>query len=359
MKPNKTEDVNSQESSGWQELDLDNVNAADVDYVIEDEPKEEPKKPSEPKVEKKEPEFVLEEPQEEIQVEVEGEEASTETEQEDEPKQDTSSRAQKRIRQLIDREKAKDLELMELRRRLAEKEQLAQQHREAEASVRMNSVKAAIDTYKKELTRAVTENDVVSQVELQDKLSKANVELMALESLPKNTVRQEEYTQKQEQRQQQQQQHAFTRDTFIDALPDAGKKWARDNKWFLVNDVLTQAALSVSKEVESDGYSVEEPEYYQEVQKRMAELYPGRFAPKAEKAQEEPRKTVPQAVKAKPIVSGGKTAPTSKAGAIRLTKEDVAYAKLWNIPLKQYAEEKRKIELAEKSGSVTTQIFGE
>lgn len=341
---NTRQDVNdSQDSSGWQQMDLDSVNTDVEIEIVEQEPQK-----VEPVRQKDEtPEFVLDEPQEEVQVEVEGEEAQDEGKQPTQQNENTS-RAQKRIRQLLDREKQKDLELMQLRQQLQEASEKATKHREAEATVRTNSVKNSIDSYKKELARAVTEGDVAAQVELQDKLSKANVELMALESLPATKAPEKRDV-------QPRQQEQITRERVMEALPEAGRKWAEQNKWFLVNDVLTQAALSVSKEVEAEGFSTEEPEYYEEVQKRMAEMYPARFAKK-----EPEKKVVAQPkVQAKPIVAASKTVPSSKAGAVRLTKEDVAYANKWGIPLKAYAEEKKKIEQSEKAGSLTTAIFGE
>jgi hypothetical protein len=40
-----------------------------------------------------------------------------------------------------------------------------------------------------------------------------------------------------------------------------------------------------------------------------------------------------------------------------LTKEEVAQAKKWNIPITEYARQKQAIERADKSGSKMTEIF--
>ena len=74
-------------------------------------------------------------------------------------------------------------------------------------------------------------------------------------------------------------------------------------------------------------------EFYDEVDNRMKVNFPHKFG------ESQPQKA-PQQV----VAGSSRTPPTSKSNKVKLTQDDVALAKKWNIPLEKYAAEKKKAE---------------
>lgn len=260
-------------------------------------------------------------------------------------------RAQKRIIDLANKNREKDQELQRLREELHRAHQDRDTQKTSEVDARKESTKSLIDSYTKEYETAALNGDVKAQAAITSKMTKANVELIALENFKP--------VQKQEPSRTQEQPNRYTnqREAVLDKLPEAGQKWAEKNKWFVTNPTLTQHAIGIASEVEADGFTPEEPEYYEEIEKKMAELYPSRFGKvtkEVAKVVEEPKV---QERKQSPVAAASKTSPTQKAGTVRLTKEEVALAKKWRIPLERFAAEKKKLDQADKNGSKTTTIF--
>lgn len=257
-------------------------------------------------------------------------------------------RAQERIIALAHKNKEKDAEIERLRYALQESSKAHEASKVTEVDARKKSTESLIEAYGKEYETAVMNGDVKAQAALTAKMTKANVELMALEtfkSTPAPT--------------QPQPQPTYTgspREAVLQKLPEAGRKWAEKNKWFVTNSELTRQAVGIASEVEAEGFDSEDAEYYVEIEKRLAEMYPARFkkGPVKEEAEEVTEKVRP---KQSPVAQSSRTTPTQKAGTVRLTREEVALAKKWRIPLERFAAEKKKVESAEKTGNRTTTIF--
>jgi hypothetical protein len=118
-------------------------------------------------------------------------------------------------------------------------------------------------------------------------------------------------------------------------------EWSRkpENNWFGQDQVMTASALAIDAQLKQEGYDPSSSEFYDEVDNRMKVNFPHKFG------ESQPQKA-PQQV----VAGSSRTPPTSKSNKVKLTQDDVALAKKWNIPLEKYAAEKKK---AESSGEYT------
>jgi hypothetical protein len=109
------------------------------------------------------------------------------------------------------------------------------------------------------------------------------------------------------------------------------KSWAEKNEWFGNDKYMTNSAFMLHEDLVSQGFDAESDEYYNEVDKRMRDLYPHKFAKSQEtEVTEENRKPVQTVASAGRKQSGRRT--------VRLTKSQVAIAKKLGVPLEEYAK---------------------
>ena len=115
------------------------------------------------------------------------------------------------------------------------------------------------------------------------------------------------------------------------APPPADPKataWAEKNEWFGQDEAMTYTAFAVHRRlVEEEGYDPRSDEYYGEVDRRMREQFPNKFA--TEKPKKRVDQTVAPAVKS--VTNKGKR-------TVRLTPSQVAIAKKLGVPLEEYAK---------------------
>ena len=115
------------------------------------------------------------------------------------------------------------------------------------------------------------------------------------------------------------------------APPPADPKataWAEKNEWFGQDEAMTYTAFAVHRRlVEEEGYDPRSDEYYGEVDRRMREQFPNKFA--TEKPKKRVDQTVAPAVKS--VTSKGKR-------TVRLTPSQVAIANKLGVPLEEYAK---------------------
>lgn len=109
------------------------------------------------------------------------------------------------------------------------------------------------------------------------------------------------------------------------------KSWAVKNEWFGNDKYMTNSAFMLHEDLVSQGFDAESDEYYNEVDKRMQDLYPHKFAKSQEsEVTEENRKPVQTVASAGRKQSGRRT--------VKLTKSQVAIAKKLGVPLEEYAK---------------------
>ena len=173
---------------------------------------------------------------------------------------------------------------------------------------------------KSELKNALDNNDTDQILEAQDKLTKLAVEKekVSMSLADKETKKKEVESQPAEQATEQPQPQISQR----------AQDWASDNEWFGSDRVLTSAAMGIHEDLLGEGIDAESDEYYNQINKRMKEYFPQKFATSTE----EKTKAAPvQNVASVSRRSGGRK-------SVKLTKSQVVIAKKLGVPLEEYAK---------------------
>tara|TARA_R100001460_G_scaffold28196_5_gene56561 strand:+ start:2157 stop:3143 length:987 start_codon:yes stop_codon:yes gene_type:complete len=301
-----------------------------------------------------------------VEYEVEGEEdekvetpspikAKEEVKSEEAPKEDSppelegvdTKGAQKRIRQLVKQRKERDEKLAELMR---QNEELNSKLKNTEhqfntvSKLNLNASEKQI-TDKLELARnayksAHEEGDSAKILQAQEFLNEAQNDLKSL------TATKQQFEQQPVQQQQVQQPQYQPQPT-----PDPrAAEWAQKNEWFGSDQVMTAASLAIDGQLKEEGFNPTDPEYYTEIDRRLQETFPHKFAAQAAPV-EEVRQQV-EASKPAQVVAGASRSSPGSSKKVKLSKEDIRLANKWDIPLEQYALEKQKSEQAD--GEYTT-----
>lgn len=104
--------------------------------------------------------------------------------------------------------------------------------------------------------------------------------------------------------------------------------WAERNSWFGSDEAMTYAVFGIHKKlVEKEGFDPESDDYYNELDRRMADEFPHKLRNSGESRR--PAQTVAS-------VSRAKT--TGRTGKVRLSKTQVTMAKKLGVPLEEYAK---------------------
>ena len=321
----------AKEQEEWSEVETKAPEEPKVEYEIEGEEDEKVKTPS--PVEAKEEVKSEEAPKEDSPPELEG--------------VDTKG-AQKRIRQLVKQRKERDEQLSQLMR---QNEELSSKLQNTEHQ--FNTVnKLSLDSSEKQITdklelarnaykSAHEEGDSAKILQAQEFLNEAQNDLKSLTATKQQFERQP--VQQQQQVQQPQYQPQPTPD------PRAAE-WAQKNEWFGSDQVMTAASLAIDGQLKEEGYNPTDPEYYTEIDRRLQETFPHKFAAEAAPV-EEVRQQV-EASKPAQVVAGASRSSPGSSKKVKLSKEDIRLANKWNVPLEQYAQEKLKADKAD--GEYTT-----
>lgn len=321
----------AQEQEEWSEVETKAPEEPKVEYEIEGEENEKVETPS--PVEAKEEVKSEEAPKEDSPPELEG--------------VDTKG-AQKRIRQLVKQRKERDEQLAQLMR---QNEELSSKLQNTEHQ--FNTVnKLSLDSSEKQITdklelarnaykSAHEEGDSAKILQAQEFLNEAQNDLKSLTATKQQFERQP--VQQQQQVQQPQYQPQPTPD------PRAAE-WAQKNEWFGSDQVMTAASLAIDGQLKEEGYNPTDPEYYTEIDRRLQETFPHKFAAQAAPV-EEVRQQV-EASKPAQVVAGASRSSPGSSKKVKLSKEDIRLANKWNVPLEQYAQEKLKADKAD--GEYTT-----
>ena len=291
-------------------------------------------------------EIEFEEPQEEEkpQVEVQNEEEKQEVvepkqEEEKAPELDgiETKGAEKRIRQLIRQRKERDEHIQAL---IQKNEELNTNLRTKDKEVNTLG-KSSLDASEKQLTdkielaravytEAFEEGDKDRVLKAQEMLNDAQIDLKNVTAAKSNYPEIEDVPQQAQPQPQQQVRQQPAND------PRA-EDWASKNDWFGKDNVMTAAALAIDAELKGEGYDPQDQDFYQEIDNRLKKAFPQKLGESQERVQE---------VTSNPaqVVSGGSRSSSSSSRKVKLSKEDVALAQKWNIPLEKYAAEKLKVD---------------
>ena len=309
----------------WSEIDTSQKKEEDkVEFEVEKEPEKVEAKP-EPVQEKKET------PKEEKPEELDGIQTKG---------------AEKRIRQLIRQRKERDEQIAQL---IQQNEKLKKSYSTKETEFNKVS-KLNLDATEKQLKDKLdlARSAYADAFEAQDKekLLKAQEALNEAQTDLKNVaVTKSKFTEQPEKKEQVQTQQPVQQP----AQPDPrAVDWQANNDWFGKDNIMTASALAIDAELKNEGYSPNDEDFYDEIDKRMRTAFPNKFT-----QTEEPVTTERNDGSSSPsqVVAGGsRSSPNPKK--VKLSQEDVRLANKWGIPLEQYAAEKMKVTKSE--GDYTT-----
>jgi hypothetical protein len=305
------------EKEEWSNVDVANAGQEDQIEIEFEEPQEEEKPQIETQEEEKKEEVVEEKAPELEGIETKG--------------------AEKRIRQLIRQRKERDEHIQAL---IQKNEELSTNLRTKDKEVNTLG-KSSLDASEKQLTdkielaravytEAFEEGDKEKVLKAQEMLNDAQIDLKSVTAAKNNYQEIEDVPQQAQPQPQQQVRQQPAND------PRA-EDWASKNDWFGKDNVMTAAALAIDAELKGEGYDPQDQDFYQEIDNRLKKAFPQKLGESQERVQENTSQPAQ-------VVSGGSRSSSSSSRKVKLSKEDVALAQKWNIPLEKYAAEKLKVD---------------
>ena len=114
-------------------------------------------------------------------------------------------------------------------------------------------------------------------------------------------------------------------------ISQKAQEWASKNEWFGSDRVMTGAAMSIHEELMGQGIVSESDEYYNNINKRMKEYFPQKFAQDSTDKEPVATKQPVQNVAGVSRRQGGRK-------SVKLTKSQVVIAKKLGVPLEEYAK---------------------
>ena len=114
-------------------------------------------------------------------------------------------------------------------------------------------------------------------------------------------------------------------------ISQKAQSWASENKWFGTDEVMTGAAMAIDSQLRAQGIETDSDEYYNNVNKRMREYFPQKFAQDTADKETEVTKQPVQNVASVSRRQGGRK-------SVKLTKSQVVIAKKLGVPLEEYAK---------------------
>ena len=300
------------------------------------------------KAEEEKVEFEVEKEPEKVEAKPEPVQEKKETPKEEEPKEldgIQTKGAEKRIRQLIRQRIERDEQIAQL---IQQNEKLKNSYSTKETEFNKVS-KINLDATEKQLKDKLdlARSAYADAFEAQDKekLLRAQEALNEAQTDLKNVaVTKSKFTEQPEQKEQVQQQPAQQ-----PVQPDPpAVDWQANNDWFGKDNIMTASALAIDAELKNEGYSPNDEDFYDEIDKRMRTAFPSKFTTQEQPVQQERNdgSSSPSQV----VAGGSRSSPNPKK--VKLSQEDVRLANKWGIPLEQYAAEKMKVTKSE--GDYTT-----
>lgn len=104
------------------------------------------------------------------------------------------------------------------------------------------------------------------------------------------------------------------------------QKWAEKNEWFGEDEILTQAAYVIDRQLITEGFDGSEDEYYTELDKRLKKRFPNDLGGN----EGSPRVASASTSASRSTKQGRRT--------VKLTPSQVAIAKKLGVPLEEYAK---------------------
>jgi hypothetical protein len=196
---------------------------------------------------------------------------------------------------------------------------------------RLNEAKSRLETQQLQLRQIIKkareEGDIDTETEAQERLSHLSMEQRQVSGW----LQQQEEAARNPAPVQQYQQPAPK-----PAAPDPrAETWAERNSWFGQDRMLTYAAWGIHQElIEKEGVDPQSDEYYTELDRRLREEFPKKFADEQSSNQPSRQQRSAPAVAPASRSSGINSARRT----VRLSPSQVAIAKKLGVPLEEYAK---------------------
>lgn len=214
----------------------------------------------------------------------------------------------------------------------ARNEELQRQY-ERTAVERVGEAKGRVETQitalKNVIRRAREEGDIDTETEAQQRLTQTIMEQQQLVSHEAQVRRIQQQQVQAPAQQLTPAQQLAPRRTDVRA-----EEWAEKNPWFGSDVVMTNTVRGIHVElVKNEGFDPQSDEYYDEIDRRMQDLFPKKFS---ESAPQQTRSSRPVQTVASATRSSGLN--NSARRSIRLKPSEVAMAKKLGVPLEKYAQ---------------------
>jgi len=241
--------------------------------------------------------------------------------------QDYSDKVQKRIKKLtfqIREAERREKAAVDYAKGLKNKYETAQEKYEEVDTNYLKEYDARIDAErdkaKAALKVAFDSQDPEQITEAQDKLTKLAVEKekVSMTLAEKESKKKESESKPQETTQEQ------------PPISQRAQEWASENEWFGSDRVMTSAAMGIHDELMQEGIDAESNEYYNQINKRMKEYFPQKFADATEEKPVAAKEPVQNVASVSRRAGGRKS--------VKLTKSQVVIAKKLGVPLEEYAK---------------------
>lgn len=240
------------------------------------------------------------------------------------------SKLTSRMREAERREKAALDYATSLKNQYDEVAKRAKQSDESYLTEYDNRLKVSESTLNEQLKRAIELGDADAQVELSRKMSEHALETQRLE-----------YARERLQTEQPEEAQAAQPQQTQQAQPSPkAEEWSAKNEWFGTDEPMTLTAFSIHKQlVQEENFNPESDEYYSEIDKRMRENFPHKFA--NEQAVEQEIDETPQPRTSNVAPTGRAASAPRKNGkkSVKLTPSQVAIAKKLGVSLEDYAKQ--------------------
>lgn len=204
---------------------------------------------------------------------------------------------------------------------------------------RLNEAKTRLETQQATLKaiikKAREENDIDTETEATQRLSELTMEQRQVSGWLQTQEQQVKQAAQQPMAPQPYQQQVAQQAPRQPAPPSPkAEDWASRNQWFGQDRVMTYAAWGIHQTlVESEGFDPNSDEYYTELDRRIRDEFPKRFA-------DESPQQVSRAQRSAPAVAPATRSSgiNSARRTVRLSPSQVAIAKKLNVPLEEYAK---------------------
>ena len=199
---------------------------------------------------------------------------------------------------------------------------------------RLNETKSRLDTQQVQLRQIIKkareEGDIDTETEAQERLSQLSMEQRQVSGW----LQQQEQAVRNPVPQPAQPVQAAPQPPR--AAPDPrAEEWASANTWFGQDRMLTYAAWGIHQElIEKEGVDPQSDEYYTELDRRLRDEFPKKFA--GEQSSNQPSRQQRSAPAVAP--ASRSSGINSARRTVRLSPSQVAIAKKLGVPLEEYAK---------------------